>query len=75
MATCAFAPCSQADECCVALTGGCVQRRFHQHVPTLVPPSELRKDAPALNGVRPRASRDPRFIKRKRKPLSPYLPY
>lgn len=31
--------------------------------------ADLKKDAPALNGTKGRPSRDPHFIKRRRKPL------
>jgi hypothetical protein len=53
------------------LVGGCVVTRF-KDVPQYVRAADretARDDAPALNGVKPRASRDPRFIKRRRKKL------
>jgi hypothetical protein len=68
--TCAFADCAEVAACC--LPGGCVRQRFGpQPVKprTLKEADGLREDAPALNGTKPWASRDPRFIKRRRKAL------
>lgn len=69
MSTCAFVPCDQVTECC--LVGGCITKRFGK-APTRNAQLELRKNTsnPTRNGINPtRASRDPRFIKRKRKAL------
>jgi hypothetical protein len=52
------------------MVGGCVGRRFT--MPTsnpLRPADDLKKDAPALNGTKARASRDPRTTPRRRKAL------
>lgn len=49
--------------------GPCTVSTRFAHVPTYQRASELKATAPALNGVKPRASRDPRFIPRKRKAL------
>ena len=69
--TCAFTSCDVATLC--ALSGGCVQRRF-AHVEDAQELVErdrsLREDAPARNGTKARAVRDPRFIRRKRKALT-----
>lgn len=65
--TCAFEPCAP-DTC--PLAGGCVRQRFPGHFLPKPAVSELKKNAPALNGTLPgRTNRDPRFIKRKRKAL------
>lgn len=68
MAGCAFGDCVDP-ECLVCS----VSRRFPQTVARAVAADAdgLRDDAPALNGTKPRASRDPRFIKRSRKALTP----
>jgi hypothetical protein len=66
--TCAFAPCEDVAQC--VFESGCVNHRF---VRSQGPQEQLKKSAPALNGTKPRASRDPRFIKRKRKALPPLL--
>lgn len=59
--TCAFVECAAVQSCC--LPGGCVTRRYG--------PAAPRRDATrghALTGTKPaRASRDPRFVKRRRK--------
>jgi hypothetical protein len=68
MPTCLSVSCADATEC--SLVGGCVQRRFPQ-ASRIGEVSGLRDDAPALNGTKPRPSRDPKFIKRRRKPLRP----
>jgi hypothetical protein len=67
MASCATVSCEEATAC--GLEGGCTRQRFGQRTP-LVPPSDLRDDARALNGTKPRAVRDPRFMKRKRKAIT-----
>jgi hypothetical protein len=51
-----------------------VPRRFPQTAKKLVEERDtdgLRDDAPALNGTKQRPSRDPRFMKRQRKALTP----
>lgn len=63
--TCAFDACMPAT---CALEGGCVVQRF-AHVPKYTRADTLRKDAKALNGTKPRPSRDPRFITRTRKAI------
>lgn len=62
--SCAFVGCDKAQAC--ALVGGCVSMRF----PATAAATERELPAAkALNGTSPRASRDPRFIKRRRKAL------
>lgn len=71
MPTCTTVACADAEGCC--LVGGCVRRRYPDQfvtANTLNPASDLKKNAPALNGTLPRPSRDPRFIKRRRKELT-----
>jgi hypothetical protein len=68
MPTCALVSCSEASSCC--LEGGCVPDRFGTEVEPILPPNELRADARALAGTKPRPSRDPHTIKRKRKELT-----
>jgi len=58
---CAFQDCG--DPACPVCS---VPRRFP---PVNKRASDLHPNAPALVGTKPRASRDPRFIKRRRKPL------
>jgi hypothetical protein len=69
--TCAFEPCDVSTLC--ALSGGCVVRRFPRVLSgdLVARDREGREDAKAFNGTKPRASRDPRFIKRRRKALTP----
>jgi len=74
--SCATEPCEAVSGC--ALVGGCVQTRFPGQQPheqrsmrrTLGEAEGLKASAPALNGTKGRAVRDPRFIKRDRKPLT-----
>lgn len=64
--TCAFVDCAEAKRC--ALVGGCVNQRFE---PSASNASDLKKGARKLVGTAPaRTNRDPRFIKRNRKPLT-----
>lgn len=75
MPTCAFGPC-RPDEC--VLIGGCVLARFADQQPSAMAAARqhakeavgLRKDAPALNGTKARAVRDPVLMKRKRKAIT-----
>jgi hypothetical protein len=69
--SCAFRPCAEVLRC--AFDRGCVAKRFHvERAPELVERDRsLRADAKALNGTKARMVRDPRFIKRKRKALTP----
>ena len=65
--SCALLACSLVKEC--ALVGGCVNKRF----PPPAGPSQdvIKQGARKLAGEKPaRESRDPRFIKRRRKPLT-----
>lgn len=66
--TCAFVSCLLATEC--GMVGGCVSLRFAFVAPYTGPTDPIKKGAPALVGTKPRAGRDPRFIKRKRKALT-----
>ena len=63
--TCAELPCDERTGEC-PLAGGCVVRRFQQQAHR----DMLRDDAKALNGTKPRATRDPALIQRRRKPLT-----
>lgn len=63
--SCAFGDCGNPT--CPVCS---VPRRFPKP-PAIVEGSDLKKGAPALVGTKPRASRDPRFIKRQRKALTP----
>jgi len=63
--SCAFEDCGNPD-CPV-----CSTARKPQRFTRLVEASDLRDDARALNGTKPRQVRDPRFTKRKRKMLTP----
>lgn len=71
MTTCAFVPCAEVVSC--PLPGGCVQQRFGAapvRMPKTLREAEgLKASAPMEVGTQPRASRDPRFIKRRRKAL------
>jgi len=54
------------------MVGGCVNGgRFRMLPPPILEANELKDDARALAGGKPRASRDPHKIKRKRKALTP----
>lgn len=69
--SCATAPCADVTDC--ALSGGCVVERFGPQVPSRASwqaADGVKDGAPALNGTKARASRDPRFIQRRRKALS-----
>ena len=72
MPTCAFVDCAEVTSCC--LVGGCVRQRFGRGPAStvrLVAPTvdELPKNARSGLTPKPRASRDPWFIKRRRKAL------
>jgi len=67
MASCVTVPCADATEC--PMVGGC-QQKTAPPAPILEP-NELRDDARALAGGKPRPSRDPHKIKRNRKALTP----
>lgn len=74
--SCAFLPCDEVARC--ALEGGCVVRRFPGQQPRELEAARrswketegLKPSAPALNGTKARASRDPRFVPRRRKAIS-----
>lgn len=67
MSSCAYVPCLEATSC--GMVGGCIEQRFGR-APTRAQQSEIRKNAPALNGTKPgRTNRDPSLIARKRKAL------
>lgn len=70
--SCAFLPCEHVERCALRADGRCVARMFPQpeaKARTLKDAEGLKMNAPALNGTKGRASRDPRFIKRRRKAL------
>lgn len=75
MSTCATLPCADVDECC--LEGGCIRvthpgQQTHELAAARQHAREaegLRRDAPALNGTKPREVRDPVLMKRKRKAI------
>lgn len=71
MPSCLTVACGHADYCALSESGGCVPKRFGAPVAALVEPNDLREDAKALNGTEKRQVRDPRFMKRKRKALTP----
>lgn len=67
--TCAFVSCLEATDC--GMVDGCVSLRFAFVAPYQGPADPVKKGAPALVGTKQRAVRDPRFLKRKRKALTP----
>lgn len=67
--TCAFVSCLVANEC--GMVGGCVTLRFSFQPEYHGPADPVKKGAPAEVGTKKRVVRDPRFIKRKRKALTP----
>lgn len=76
---CVTEPCRGGFNC--PLPGGCVQMRFPDNhsnhtVRAMMAIAKridegLRDDAPALNGTKAKVIRDPRFIRRNRKALTP----